>query len=457
MRKQFLHQIPYACTTSRSLHRLFEASGRLSQCPASGTAIVLVKSAAGRHWASQNRRPPAPTSEQTYRWLLQLAASCKGETGKGKAEKREWSGLRHEGQAGEQAVDLAVDSVREVEGIREATIDSVADDQGPKTARRLATGGDWNGSKEGAGHRIERVDLARDEAEIADQQIAAEFAERRRGEGDAPWRREFAAYDQRAHEIAVRVEHRHRPVSLGRGNLGRAPGWRIGDVYLTADGLHVEWDERPDGRRGRERACTEIHGSERPIEDVDTTLGGVGGIEAGPRRAVCDSQPRVHRPRRRRLYLRRRARAVVPRGDGAVQVGKDEAGRSRMHQKGRGVVVHLARWPLGAGGGGRDRDLEGILADTRRIHRIERGEPRPLIRNPERARTAVRNPPRILEVGIVHDGEPRYVGNQVRRNEPCARRQRDGGNSECNRCDDRTTRPQDFNRQQDLCHLESPE
>jgi hypothetical protein len=56
-------------------------------------------------------------------------------------------------------------------------------------------GVDRDRALERSGYRVEGVDLAVDEAEIADQQVAAKWAKAGRGKSDAPGCRELAAND----------------------------------------------------------------------------------------------------------------------------------------------------------------------------------------------------------------------------------------------------------------------
>ena len=138
----------------------------------------------------------------------------------------------------------------------------------------------------------------------------------------------------------------------------------------------------------------------------------VGSVQKRPRRP--DGQAGIDGPRRRRFDLGRRARAVVPGGDGPVQIGKDEAGGTAVHEKGRGAVVDLAGWPLGSAGRSGDGDLERNLTDNSSRHPVERGEICPLIRDPERARGALGNTPGVLQVGVGDRGQPGDVRNEIR-------------------------------------------
>src|SRR5207237_7097 len=74
-------------------------------------------------------------------------------------------------------------------------------------ARRVARADiDRNGSTQRPGDRIEGIDDAGGEAEIADQQVAAERTESRRRERETPRRRKLTATDQPLHERSVLVE-----------------------------------------------------------------------------------------------------------------------------------------------------------------------------------------------------------------------------------------------------------
>src|SRR3954449_13206950 len=92
-------------------------------------------------------------------------------------EKRQAGRFRHL-QGAEQASGLAIDAVEEIQRVGvAATARTAPKHQWPQPPRRVAGAYiNRDGPQEVPGHRIERVDFALDEAEIADQQIAAESA-----------------------------------------------------------------------------------------------------------------------------------------------------------------------------------------------------------------------------------------------------------------------------------------
>jgi hypothetical protein len=126
--------------------------------------------------------------------------------------------------------------------------------------------------------RVEGVDLARREAEISDQQVAAELTEPRRRQSQAPRGGELAAGDQSLQEAAVLVEDIHDPHSRRSGELICTPGRSVGHVDLAANVLHVEWDEPGRKVRVSERAG-EADRVKRAVENVDPAASiAVGGV-----------------------------------------------------------------------------------------------------------------------------------------------------------------------------------
>src|SRR5690242_9973411 len=120
-------------------------------------------------------------------------------------EQRHDLGLGNRSDRAEQPRRLAVDAVGEVERVGVAAAScTAAEHQPPEPAGRVAGADvDRDRAAERARDRIERVDAAVPEAEVADEQIAAERTEPRRREREAPWRRELAAADQPLQEAAV--------------------------------------------------------------------------------------------------------------------------------------------------------------------------------------------------------------------------------------------------------------
>src|SRR6476659_8212807 len=119
----------------------------------------------------------------------------------------------------EQTMRLALDTVGEVEGVRAAVAAAAPESQGPETARPVSrTGGDRDRAFEAVGLGIESVDFAVQEAEIANQKVAAELAEIVRSFSDAPRSGERAVMAAEQHsmrfEFAALAENGHRPVAF---------------------------------------------------------------------------------------------------------------------------------------------------------------------------------------------------------------------------------------------------
>src|SRR5271167_857665 len=151
------------------------------------------------------------------------------EEGEGGPEQHE-AGRFRDIERSEQPVLLAVDPIGEVERIGGAGVTRAGPEaERPKAAGRVeASDVDRDRAEKGAGARIEGVDLAIDEAEIAHQQIVAELGEIPRGQGDAPRRCELAAGDQSLQKIAVLIEDVHNTHSRRRTRLSRVSGRRVG-------------------------------------------------------------------------------------------------------------------------------------------------------------------------------------------------------------------------------------
>src|SRR5579883_2063218 len=153
------------------------------------------------------RTPPAPTA--TVRGVFSPAPppdAAEAEKGEGGQQDRQAGRFRNIDRA-EQPVRFAVNPIGEVERVRRAVERTASEIEGPQPARRVAgPDGDRDRAEKGPARRVKGIDLAVVVTEVADQQIAREFAESGRGEGDAPRRRELAADDQVLDEMAVFVE-----------------------------------------------------------------------------------------------------------------------------------------------------------------------------------------------------------------------------------------------------------
>src|SRR5262252_7273103 len=106
------------------------------------------------------------------------------------AAKEEEGGRRRNAQCPEQSAGLAVEPVVEVQGVGiAAAAGATSEHESPQPARGVAGANvDRDRALEGAGDRVERIDRAGEEAEVAHQQITAELAESGRGKRDTPGR-----------------------------------------------------------------------------------------------------------------------------------------------------------------------------------------------------------------------------------------------------------------------------
>src|SRR5262249_32194379 len=117
------------------------------------------------------------------------------------------------GYGTEQPVCLAVDPVGEVQDIGAAVVDPVdPEGEGPEAASRVAARVDRDRAVKLPVARDKGIDLAMEEAEVADQHIIAEPAETGRCDGNPPGGGEAAAGDQFPNEVAVFIEDSHDPL-----------------------------------------------------------------------------------------------------------------------------------------------------------------------------------------------------------------------------------------------------
>src|SRR5262245_59384372 len=113
----------------------------------------------------------------------------------------------------EQPVCLAVDPVGEVQDIGAAVVDAVdPEGEGPEAASPLSARVDRDRAVKIPVARDKGIDLAMEEAEVADQHIIAEPAETGRCDGNPPGGGEAAAGDQFPNEVAVFIEDSHDPL-----------------------------------------------------------------------------------------------------------------------------------------------------------------------------------------------------------------------------------------------------
>src|SRR5438876_4652523 len=113
------------------------------------------------------------------------------------------------GYGTEQPVCLAVDPVGEVQDIGAAVVASDPEVDRPEATSLLSARVDRDRPMQLSVARDKGIDLAMEEAEVADQHIIAEPAETGRCDGNPPGGGEAAAGDQFPNEIAVFIKDRH--------------------------------------------------------------------------------------------------------------------------------------------------------------------------------------------------------------------------------------------------------
>jgi hypothetical protein len=143
----------------------------------------------------------------------------------------------------EETVALAVDAISEVQCVGVATIAPVPENEGPKAARSVRACVYWDGADPSAGDRIESVNLAVSETEIADEQITAKLTKTRWGKSDTPRRRKAASSYKLIDQVAIRIEYCDCAHAGCRGNLGRATRRRISHVDISIDSLNIEGNQ----------------------------------------------------------------------------------------------------------------------------------------------------------------------------------------------------------------------
>src|SRR5215831_10331426 len=119
--------------------------------------------------------------------------------------------------------------------------------------------------------------------------------------------------------------------------------------------------------------------------------------------------------------LDNRSRTASPTGNRAVQIGKNEtSGCAAREMKACGVrIVDLARGTLWAAGGGRYLNQAARRIDVhfdygRSVsHSVKSGGILALVGCPKGARWAVRETPRIHQLGIGDRRQPRNIRNEI--------------------------------------------
>src|SRR5438132_10999009 len=112
------------------------------------------------------------------------------------AEQSQCARLRHlrYREGCEQPMRLAVDAIVEIEGVGVTVHAAAPELKRPKATRCIAAAGvDRDRTEERSRCRVEGVDLAFDQAEITDQQVATELPKTGRGKSDAQGGGELAA------------------------------------------------------------------------------------------------------------------------------------------------------------------------------------------------------------------------------------------------------------------------
>ena len=352
------------------------------------------------------------------------AALADGEIVGGELDERRGGGRRRV-ELAEKTVLLFGRTSREVERARIAARAAVAEAECPQLVNLDAVAGFvLERAEEGAGRGVEGVDARAALAEVADEERAAEDAERCGRDDEAPRRVERAAVvdgEQRVFD-AVGVEPADEAVAdalhvfpCNRVNL------RVGDVERAADILDVEGVESVphrcrDGRvseaasGGRQRKATVVH--------VDISVGEVGGVETVAAGVGADGQTRVNTARIADDVLGGGALRPVPRRDVAGDRVEDEEG-------GRGTAS--TRWgDLEVGGRVADRAGRPAVGYGNRLracveydgrsahvsaHELRRA--RLVVDNPEGATRSRRQPPRVDEQRVEDGREAGDVRDEV--------------------------------------------
>src|SRR5262249_25641677 len=193
---------------------------------------------------------------------------------------------------------------REIEDVGTAAVATVPEPDPPQSARAHAAGGHPERPDELSVGRPEGVDLAVEIAEVADQESVAEPAEARRRQGDPPGCGESAAGDPLLYELPVLIENRERPGAERGTDLVDRSFWRIGDVKIAAELLHVERNQPLRQQRVDKGTGCQPQRPKGVVEDVDAAADDIGGVKA--RLRAVDRQTGVSGAAARDLEDRRR-------------------------------------------------------------------------------------------------------------------------------------------------------
>ena len=267
-------------------------------------------------------------------------------------------------------------------------------------------------------HLLVGVDLP--VAEVADEQVAAEAAERRRSPGEPPRGVELPVLGDAAEELPVEVVDVDdaQPTAV---RLVVRPGLllAVGHEDPVADRLDPERavvlrEPRIDERAGR------AHRVPAPVEHIDATVPGpfgeVRGVEPRPGRPVRDGETLVHGPGRRHRHERGR-RADAPRADGAVLAVEDEVRRPERRRAHRRPDLELARDPGEHRSGrvaGNALRRQAADVDPRSRAVVDRRAGGAVVGDPPWGRVAAREAPGVFQVRVCGRREAGHVRGQRR-------------------------------------------
>ena len=259
----------------------------------------------------------------------------------------------------------------------------------------------WPSARQGAvggvGGQVVGIDLA--VAEVADEQVAGQAAERRGGDRQPPGRvqprarRRARASFHWFEDVDEAVAGPDHVVVLGRVLQG------VRDVELATEKLDVERRE-PGRDTGIAEGPREVWFSGARLDDVDRIVAEVRGeeVRVGPDGGLGDALVDIRR-RAGDERLGRLSRAPSPAGDGPVFADEEEVvavkdGGFRRRSCSPG--------PSGCRGRPGDGHDQADRRDRpRRIDRVERCQPGGIVRHPERAAGENETPQGFVRLGSV--------------------------------------------------------
>ena len=191
-------------------------------------------------------------------------------------------------------------------------------------------------------HLLVGVDLP--VAEVADQQVAAEPAERIRCPGEAPRSVELPVLGNPAEELPV--AGRRRPRNRAPDRAPRRPIRAAASAYVTKTRSPIVWipkGAKSLGSLGVDKRSGSVHLIPAAVEHVDPALGEVRRVQPRAGRAIRDGETLEHGPRRRHVHRDERSRrAAAPRADGPVLAVEDEVRRPERRRASRRPDLELA-------------------------------------------------------------------------------------------------------------------